>query len=117
MSLSNLPPDLLLMIAEQLKGASDINSLERSNYRFHQLLNPLLYTLDQKFGDFPAVLAGFRNNNAAPLRYALTHPQISGYEFTLLSYVQWAFVIAAASNPVAVVEVSNSSSNLGNKCG
>lgn len=104
MSLSTLPLELLLMIAEQLEETRDVNSLARSNHRFHKLLKPLLYTLNRRIGDSSAVPTEIRNNNAATLRYALTQPQRSCYEFTLLSDIHVAFVSAAASNHVAVVE-------------
>jgi ankyrin repeat protein len=44
MPLSDLPPELILLIVESLDYVYEINSLARTNRTFYTLLNPLLYT-------------------------------------------------------------------------
>lgn len=46
MLLSNLPDDVLLLVADQLQSTRDVNSLLQSNRRICSLLTPALYQLN-----------------------------------------------------------------------
>ncbi|KAK5987224.1 Ankyrin repeat domain-containing protein 50 [Cladobotryum mycophilum] len=48
MSLPTLPTELILIIAEQLTSAADINALARTNQRFYVILDRFLYRFDEK---------------------------------------------------------------------
>ncbi|KAL2869470.1 ankyrin repeat domain-containing protein [Aspergillus lucknowensis] len=66
--LSNFPSELIFLIAHSLEFDSNLNALSRVNRRFHELLNPLLYSTYARYED-PLVWAASQGMRETLLKF------------------------------------------------
>jgi hypothetical protein len=73
MSLMQLPNELLLMIAEEIKDRWTLGALARTNMRLYHLCNGILYDYNARFGNSSALLWAALTGNLATAKLSLVN--------------------------------------------
>lgn len=71
LQLLQLPLDVVLCVADELDELKDINSFARSSRAFYSILNPLLYRINERYGECSALDWATRSMNVQTAQHAL----------------------------------------------
>lgn len=103
--MSNLPNELIIVVAEFLVKTADINALAQVNSRFYHLLNGYLYRHNSKYNGGSALVWATKRNNISTARKAVQAGARA--DETLVNFVPGQhFVLSAMYFPVWVAPLA-----------